>query len=404
MERSDLSFVPFDETTMHGLHTQSLHSAIETRMRTHDYAPLPSPVFDATQCADAFQTLRRASHIGKVVVGLPPTIAIQGKHPAVLKSLMTEQHAKFVARLEGLGQHELLQGVESMVQSKVHEVVSVTNVNIDDPLMENGVDSLASTELLNLIHHELVDAAKLPSTIVFDYPTIKELAAHITCALQPQQGIRPTHLKQKAVLDMVLSKVHEVVAGTGVGADDPLMESGLDSLASTELQNLLQRELGTAVKLPSTMVFDSPTSAEIAQLIHSQLLPQTAAGKILSHKLTPPVLNSNQFHISKQPHTQLGVNVVAVHGKTPADLCQSSSTWTSLSCALNAITKIPACRFEQSAAHGALYGHFVDGHHAPAREFTDFSFAWCAGAELFDPQLFTISTAEVCTNKAKPLH
>jgi enoyl-CoA hydratase/carnithine racemase/acyl carrier protein len=161
---------------------------------------------------------------------------------------------KFVAGLQGLGQHGLVQGVESMVQSKVHEVFSGTRVSANDPLMESGVDSLAATELVNSIQQELGHATKLPSTLTFDYPTIKEIAAHITSALQPQQGTQSTHLTHIAVLEMVLSKVHEVVSGTSVSADDPLMESGVDSLASTELRNSLQRELGTSVKLPSTLV------------------------------------------------------------------------------------------------------------------------------------------------------
>ena len=152
-----------------------------------------------------------------------------GQH---LPSANITKSTKFVAGLERLDQHALMQPVESMVQMKVHEVVSGTNVSADDPLMESGVDSLAATELLNSIQQELGHAAKLPSTVAFDYPTVKELAAHITSALQPRQGARSTHLTQKAVLDMVLSKVHEVVSGTSVSADDPLMESGVDSLAS----------------------------------------------------------------------------------------------------------------------------------------------------------------------------
>ena len=163
---------------------------------------------------------------------------------------------------------------------------------------------------------------------------------------------------------MVHTKVHEVVSGTNIGTDDPLMQSGVDSLAATELQNSLQQELGAAVKLPSTLVFDSPTAAEISQLIHSQLLPQAAASTALAHKLaTPPFLTYTQFHIAEQSHDKLGVHIVAVQGKTPADLSHSSSAWNSLSCAHDTITKIPARRFEQSFAHGALYGHFVDGHH-----------------------------------------
>ena len=35
----------------------------------------------------------------------------------------------------------------------------------------------------------------------------------------------------------------------------------------------LQRELGGAVRLPSTMMFDYPTAGAIAQFVHSQLQP-----------------------------------------------------------------------------------------------------------------------------------
>ena len=63
---------------------------------------------------------------------------------------------------------------------------------------------------------------------------------------------------------------------TSVAPDDPLMESGVDSLAATELQNSLQRELGKAVKLPSTVMFDYPTSASIAEFVQSALAPKAA--------------------------------------------------------------------------------------------------------------------------------
>ena len=275
--------MPFDETTMLGLHMQNLHEAIEANMRTHAYAPLPSPAFDATQCANAFQTLRSASHIGKVVVALPPAILVQGTQPAVLKpSIMTEQHTKFVAGLESLGQQELVQAVERMV----------------------------------------------------------------------------------------LGKVHEVVSGANVSADDPLMESGVDSLAANELQNSIQRELGTAIKLPSTLTFDSPTAAEIAQSIKlsikdQQLPKDEATKKIPFHHAPNTSLLPNHLGFCEQSHSKQDVSIAAVQCKTPADVHQASSVWASFTSTRDTVAKIPAHRFEQSNAHGALYGHFVNGHHTP---------------------------------------
>ena len=90
--------------------------------------------------------------------------------------------------------------------------------------------------LISLYHAESVETTNVPSDYV--------------CSMV---GLSAAEI-QAATTELVLQHVNQVITGAAVSVDDTFMESGVDSLAATELVNSLQLELGKGIKLPSTLV------------------------------------------------------------------------------------------------------------------------------------------------------
>ena len=76
-----------------------------------------------------------------------------------------------------------LDGVQALVAERVHAVLG-SAVGDDDPLMAAGLDSLGAMELQQSLANTL--GIELPSTLVFDYPTVNAMADFLAARLGVQ--------------------------------------------------------------------------------------------------------------------------------------------------------------------------------------------------------------------------
>ena len=131
----------------------------------------------------------------------------------------------------------------------------------------------------------------------------------------------------EAVLDMV-----KRTAGGSVDADAPLMEAGVDSLGAVELRNQLQGAAG-GQSLPSTLVFDHPTTRQLASLLR----PNQSTGVAATSSGNAVVSNG------------AGVGIDGMSALLPSG---ASSPWMAIcmvGCGYDAIMQVPAVRWDVHA-------------------------------------------------------
>ena len=89
--------------------------------------------------------------------------------------------------------------------------------------------------------------------------------------------------------------MHEVADALlpGASMDAPLMEAGLDSLGAVEFRNRLTTQLGDAVELPDTLVFDFPSLRQLEEHVCARVLARESASSGNAHALSSPGARSD---------------------------------------------------------------------------------------------------------------
>ena len=109
------------------------------------------------------------------------------------------------------------------------------------------------------------------------------------------RGLQPA-VSAGVSLELVLEMVKRT-AGGSVDADAPMMEAGVDSLGAVELRNQLQSAVGTAMTLPSTLIFDYPTARSIFALFHTKSSPCIASSSAYI-PVNPTLLSPSEFALT----------------------------------------------------------------------------------------------------------
>ena len=257
-----------------------------------------------------------------------------------------------------------IQEMRKSLQNRIADIaVSLLDqdVGVDHQLMDCGMTSSQAVEFA--VEVEGAFGLSLPSTLVFDYPTISEVSSFLekrigASDMQRDEGEASPANTGYALRELVFKSLEEE---GGVEMGDEL--SGLNSSQAVSFVSKLNSVLG--IDLPSTLVFDYPNVEDLIATVSSTM-------DVISGEKTQTLREQIPVRYDNEPMKRC--YLVASHST------KDSQQQTFGDRTVDLIANIPTGRWDREWNHG---DHFLPQFGYFLRDI-----------ECFDPQLFRISEPE----------
>jgi hypothetical protein len=134
-----------------------------------------------------------------------------------------------------------------------------------------------------------ISAAARPRPLFDEIPEYRHVALAVAdvpaSSLQQRLGALPALERERALLELIRTEAAAVLGMVDprtLPSERPLSELGLDSLMAVELRNRLAA--ATALRLPTTLLFDHPTPRALTHLLATRLFEPE---RIPQHQISP---------------------------------------------------------------------------------------------------------------------
>ncbi|MEU6734082.1 type I polyketide synthase [Streptomyces physcomitrii] len=216
---------------------------------------------------DALAEQRRAQ-------GLPATSVVWGTWEG---SGMADNGVGERARTQGVWELPPEQATAALQQALDHEETNPVLIDIRWDSFSLGTNTERNSPLFEMVP----EAAAKVAAAQAEAESAAEESAGAPEALLARLQAQPPSEQERILLELVRKQAASVLGhgstGEGalaaVGPDRPFRELGFDSLSAVELRNRLGA--ATGLSLPSTLVFDHPTPAELAAELRTELLGES---------------------------------------------------------------------------------------------------------------------------------